>query len=158
MALKNDTAIAHKLVEVMELILKMTKEVYAAIRLVNEENKGFDEDMFTLCTIAIDHGIIETVSGLLALTGTTKPAKLVLGADGSLAIEAQTLVQAVAAANTEVATPSLAVQQATLIIKLVGLMPELTGLTRSTASLVRKGYKNIKGFMNKDTTEKWEAL
>jgi hypothetical protein len=157
MTLKNNTDIAHKLVDVMDLLLKITQEVYAAIRLVNETNKDFNKDMFTLCTISIDYGIIETVSLLLAIVGTTKQAKLVLGADGSVAIEAQTLTQAVAGAKTEVATPSLAAQQVDVLIKLAGLIPELTKLTRDVAALVRRGIKTIEGFGQK-TAKTWEAL
>jgi hypothetical protein len=139
MAIKNDTDLAYKLVDVMELILNITEEVYAIIRLANNKNEDFDEDMFTLCTLAVDNGIRDIVFGLLALTETTKESKLTLGSDGSVAIEAQTLIQAVTTTTTEVETPTLALEQFSLVTKIIGLVPEFSSLGRDIASLVMKG-------------------
>jgi hypothetical protein len=142
MAIKNDTDLAFKLVDTLGLILSITKETYGIIEMANKKNKNFNKDMFTLCTIAVDYGIIDTVSALLAAIMTIKTSKLSLGSDGTVAIEAQTLVQAVSATNKKVATPTLAIQQFTLVTKVLGLVPELSGLARKVANLTMKGISN----------------
>jgi hypothetical protein len=157
MALKNNSDVAYLLTDIMEMILRITSEVYATLKFVNEQidshdkekKKGriiWNEDQFKLCTIAIDNGIIDTVSMLLALTGTAKEAKLILGSDGSVALEAQTLINAVLTTDTKVATPTLAVQQAKLIMELVGIIPEGVTLARDTSAFVMKSIKTVQGF------------
>jgi hypothetical protein len=153
MAIKNDADLAYKLVDVMGLLLSITKEVYAPIKFSKRKKKDFNEDMFTLCTVAVDNGIINIVSGLLALTETTKESKLILGSDGSIAMEAQTLIQAVTATQTEVKTPTLALQQFSLITKVAGLSPQFVGLGRDIASLVMKGINS-----RKTKPKEWEEL
>jgi hypothetical protein len=142
MAIKNDTDLAFKLVDTLGLILSITRETYGIIAMANKKNKDFNKDMFTLCTIAVDYGIIDIVSGLLAATMTIKESKLALGSDGTVAIEAQTLVQAVSATNQEVATPTLAIQQFTLVTKVLGLVPELSAFGRKVANLTMKGISS----------------
>jgi hypothetical protein len=154
MALKNNSDVAFLLTDTLDLILKITSEVYAILRFVNEQQKNssgkgsiiWNEDQFKLCTLAIDNGIIDTVSMLLALTGTAKQAKVILGSDGSVLIASQSLITAVLTDKTEVATPTLGAQQVKLILQLAGLIPEGVKLTRDTATLVMKGVKTIKGF------------
>jgi hypothetical protein len=152
MAIKNDTDLAFKLVDTLGLILSITREVYGIVELANKKNKDFKKDMFTLCTIAIDYGIIDIVSGLLALTMTTKESKLLLGSDGTVAIEAQTIVQA-GAVSQKVETPTLALQQFALVTKGLSLVPDLIGLGRKVAGLTMTGISN-----NEEKFSKTEEL
>jgi hypothetical protein len=150
MALKNNEDAAFLLVDTMELILKITAFVYSLPEFI----KGFDEnkkieinmDMLNLCKLAIDNGIINIVSGLLALTTTSKEAKLILGSDGSVAIEAQSFIQATTTNNTEVSTPTLAARQVAMKMKFAGLFPDVFSLGEKIAAASYKFNKSANSF------------
>jgi hypothetical protein len=146
MALKHNEDAAFFLVDTLKTILKITKEVYAVIEAATEENKDFNKDMFTLCTLAVDNGIINIVSTLLAVTLTSKESKLTLGSDGSVAIEAQTFINATTVQSTEVSTPTPAMKQAALVSKTVQLVPDLS-------SFLREVTTSIIGFAKKESSE-----
>jgi hypothetical protein len=97
--------------------------------------------MFTLCTLAVDNGIINTVSGLLALTATSKESKLTLGSDGSVAIEAQTFINATTVQNTEVSSPTPALKQAELVFKTVQLAPDISSFLRDVTTSIMEFAK-----------------
>jgi hypothetical protein len=146
MVLKNNEDAAFHLVNTMEMILKMTSEVYSLIEAFTEGVEEFDGDMFTFCTLAVDNGIINIVSGLLARTMTSRESKITLGSDGSVAIEAQTFINATTTSSTEVSTPTPAMRQIALVMKSVNFIPDLVGF-------VRKVTTSIKGFAKKDEKE-----
>jgi hypothetical protein len=141
MALKNNEDAAFLLVNAMEQILNLTSEVYAVIEACNEDNEDFNGDMLTLCGLAIDNGIIDTVSMLLALTMTTKESKLTLGSDGSVAIEAQTFVNATTATNAAVSTPTPAATQIALVAKTIKLIPDISKFVREVTTSIMKFAK-----------------
>jgi hypothetical protein len=146
MALKNNEDAAFLLVNTMEMILKITGEVYAVIEACNEENEDFNGDMFNLCTLAVDNGIINIVSALLAVTFTMKESKLTLGSDGSVAIEAQSFINATTTTSNEVSSPTPALKQAELVMKTVNLIPDMS-------SFVRNVTTSIMGFAQKDESQ-----
>ncbi|MDR2629865.1 MAG: hypothetical protein LBC60_02970 [Spirochaetaceae bacterium] len=136
MALKNNEDAAFLLVNSLEMILKITGEVYEIVEAANEDNDDFNGDMFTLCTLAIDNGIIDTVSTLLAITMTSKESKLTLGSDGSVAIEAQTFVNATTATNAEVSSPTPALKQIELVMKVVNIIPDISSFLREVTTTI----------------------
>jgi hypothetical protein len=146
MALKHNEDAAFLLVNTLETILKITGEVYEVIEACNEGSDNFNGDMFTLCTLAIDNGIINTVSALLAATLTTKESKLALGSDGSLVIEAQTFVNATTIQKTDVSSPTPALRQAQLVFQTINLIPDTAGFLRNVTT-------SIMGFAKKEEKE-----
>jgi hypothetical protein len=146
MALKNNEDAAFLLVNTLETILQFTTEVYATVERINStwsprdsfhifrRDKGFDWDMFTLCTVAIDNGIIEIVSGLLGLTMTLKESKLILGADGSIVLEASKYVNATTEQSQEVSTPTPLVKQAGLVFQTAQIIPQISAFVRNTVT------------------------
>jgi hypothetical protein len=146
MAFRHNQDAAFLLVNTLEMILKITGEVYEIIEAATEDNDDFDGDMFTLCTLAVDNGIINTVSTLLAITATTTEAKLNLGSDGSVAIEAQSFVSATTLEKKEVSTPTPAVKQAELVMSTVKLIPDMS-------SFVREVVTSVIGFAKREEKE-----
>jgi hypothetical protein len=144
MALKNNEDAAFLLVNTLETILQFSQEVYAIVERVNrswspvdsfhywKRNKGFPWDMFTLCTVAVDNGIIEIVSGLLAMTITMKESKLILGADGSIVLECEKYVNATTNQSQEVSTPTPLVKQVGLVAQTAQLIPQASAFLRNT--------------------------
>jgi hypothetical protein len=169
MALKNNEDAAFILVDTLDTILSITAEVYAIVERINtswsprdsfhyfkkdkvtvnkttNKKEGFDWDMFTLCTMAVDNGIIEIVSGLLALTLTVKESKLVLGSDGSAVIEAQTFAAVTSGEERQVSTPTPLVKQTGLVLKTVRLAPQVSAFVRNTVT-------SIQGFTQGDNRQ-----
>jgi hypothetical protein len=146
MALKNNEDAAFLLVDTLEMILKITGEVYSVVEEIMGGNDDFNGDMFNLCTLAIDNGIINIVSTLLALTFTSRESKLALGSDGSIAIEGQSLISALTIENKELSTPTPALMQTQLIMKTVKLIPDIS-------SFVREVTTSIMEFAEKEETE-----
>jgi hypothetical protein len=136
MALKNNADAAFLLVNMLETILKITSEVYEVVEAIGKKNDGFNEDMFTLCTLAIDNGIIDTASGFLVAAMTTKEAKLTLGADGTVAIEAQSFVNATTIQTSKVSTPTPAIKQAVLVGQAVALIPDISSFLREVTTSI----------------------
>ncbi|MDR1985891.1 MAG: hypothetical protein LBP88_02830 [Treponema sp.] len=145
-ALKNNEDAAFYLVNVLEFILKLTSTVYATVETIHGEDESFNADMFTLCTLAIDNGIIDTVSALLAATLTTRESKLNLGSDGSVTIEAQTFVNATTVQTAEVSSPTPAIKQAQIVLQTLGLLPDIT-------DFIRDAVTTIMGFTQKEEKE-----
>jgi hypothetical protein len=141
MALKNNEDAAFLLVDTLETILKITSEVYGIIEASTEENEKFDGDMFTLCTLAVDNGIINIVSGLLALTMTSKESKLTLESNGSITIEGQSLISALTIENKEVSTPTPALVQTQLVMKTARLLPDISSYVREVVTTSIGFYK-----------------
>jgi hypothetical protein len=153
MALKNNEDAAFLLVDTLEMVLKITAEVYSVVEELMEDylEKEDQGDMFTLCTLAIDNGIISIVSTLLALTMTTRESKLTLGSDGSIAIEGQSLISALTIEKKELSTPTPALIQTQLIMKIVKLIPDIS-------SFVGEVTTSIMEFAEKEEPKVLEEL
>jgi hypothetical protein len=145
-ALKNNEDAAFYLVNVLEFILKLTSSVYATVEAIHGEDADFDADMFSLCTLAVDNGIIDTVSTLLGITATTRESKLTLGSDGSVTIEAQTFVNATTVQKSDVSSPTPAIKQAQMVLQTLSLLPDIVDFIRDTTT-------TIQGFVKKDEKE-----
>jgi hypothetical protein len=150
---KADEDAAFLLVNTMETILSITSEVYAVVEECNADNDDFDGDMFSLCTLAIDNGIITLVSGLLAATFTTRESSLSLGSNGSVTIEAQSFINATTTQATEVESPTPAFKQVSLVAQTVKLVPEIS-------AFIRDAVTSIQGFVEdaKETEDEMEEL
>ena len=155
MTIKHDQDAAFLLVNIMESILQITREVYDAIEMVNgswsprdsfhrsRKNKGFDWDMFTLCTVSIDGAIVEVVSGLLSLTVAPAGAKLTLNGDGSVLIEGSHIFKSAGAEENTIQGPSPFVTKVKRIAKTVNLVPQVSSLVRNATRSIQ-GYANYK--------------
>ncbi|MDR1249782.1 MAG: hypothetical protein LBK63_10810 [Treponema sp.] len=141
MSFQNEEYPAYLLVNVMETILSITSEVYAVVKDCNAKNTNFDVDMFNLCTMAVDNGIITLASGILALVETSRRGSLSLGSDGSVTIEAQSFIHATTVDATKVSSPTPAFKQVALVAKTVKLIPKLS-------AFVRTSITSIKGFVD----------
>jgi hypothetical protein len=140
MILKHNADAAQYLVTFMDdVILSITGAVYKAVEKSVEqifgEVEGF-KDMFTLCTVAIDNGIINTVSGLLALTMTITPSKLSLGADGTVLVEAQTFASSKSVEDKSVLGPTPALTWLGMIGKTAGLAGPVSAVVTDVTTLV----------------------
>jgi hypothetical protein len=155
MPIKDNEDAALILVNTLETILKISAEVYAIVEGINstwsprdsfhrfKREKGFDWDMFTLCTMAVDNGIIEIVSGLLAANVTFSESRMVLGADGSVLIQGANMVIATTVELKELATPTPAVRQIGLVTQTAQLVPQFS-------SFVRNAVDSITAFVQKE--------
>jgi hypothetical protein len=139
MTFKHNEDVAHKLVTVMDLVLDITEVVYTVVETAVEKAFGKVEgfkDMFTLCTVAIDNGIINIVNGLLAATMTTTPSKLSLGADGTVLIEGQTIASSSSVENKSVLGPTPALTWLTMAGKTAGLAGPIGAVVKDVTTLV----------------------
>jgi hypothetical protein len=144
MALKDIEDAANFLVNTLETILKITGEVYEIIEAANEGNDKFNGDMFNLCTLAVDNGIINTASTLLAIPMTTRETKLTLGSDGTAAIEAQTFVNATTVQKSDLSSPTPAIKQVQLVAQTAGLAPDVSSFLRATTTSIMEFAKREK--------------
>jgi hypothetical protein len=127
MAFKNDSDAAHLLVNTLDLILSITSLVYDAVASSLEvTGEEYNKDMFTLCTLAIDNGIIDTVSILLGISATVSEAKLILDASGNITLKGASITDVAAMSHAEVHTPTPAIEQAGLVMKGVSKIADAT--------------------------------
>jgi hypothetical protein len=122
MALKHNGDSAQLLVTALDAILGVTGAAYAVLEPILEKSMGdkFNADMFTLCTLAVDNGLVDIVSALLARTMTITPAKLSLGSDGSVIVEAQSFQSTTTELKGDYSSPMPALTRATLLAKTAG--------------------------------------
>ncbi|MDR2663881.1 MAG: hypothetical protein LBC31_12885 [Treponema sp.] len=107
MTLKHNQDVAGTLVTVLDHLLEVTGFVFGRIKGMMKVLKlDYNQDMFDLCTLAIDNGLIDIASGLLALTETVTPAKLSLGADGTVQTEGEKVVTSTPVEKMDVAGPT----------------------------------------------------
>jgi hypothetical protein len=142
MALKDNEYAAFLLVNTMDTILSIASEVYAVVALANKDNKKFNQDMFSLCTMAVDNGIINVVSTILSIIGTTKSSALSLGSDGSVTISAQSFINATTTQATKVSSPTLAFQQVALVAKTIALLPKASNILRTATTSIKSFVEN----------------
>jgi hypothetical protein len=152
MAFKDHPDVAHFLVNTLDLILSITDAVYkvAGSRLEASEKK-YDKDMFTLCTLAIDNGIIDTVSILLDIVVTISEAKLILDAAGNITIAAESINDVTSIKHTKLQSPTPAMQQAMLLVKAASLTSDL-------ADIIVNAGVSIYGFTDKGKGKDPEKL
>jgi hypothetical protein len=123
MTIKHNADLAHKLVAVLETVLSITDGVFPLIgEKVFEKRPYKERDMYTLCTVAIQNGIIDIVSALLVGTVTVTPSKLSLGADGTVLIEGQTIASSSSVEDKKVLGPTPALTWVSMIAKTAGLI------------------------------------
>jgi hypothetical protein len=148
MAFRNEDDVAALLVDTLDMVLGMTSEVYSicewsikkGFKIANEklkageEKKEFDKDAFNLCTVAIDYGIIEIVSILLAVAWTAREPKIVLGADGSISMTSNSFSNAYTTDTTNVATPTPAFAQASMNMKIARCVKDSVDLLRKAGT------------------------
>lgn len=89
-------------------------------RYVSSGQAGRDfRDKLNYAAMVTDYGLAEFFAGLLAATATVQSATINLSSRGDLSLSGQTISQTVAVEEKEVATPSLAVQEAIHTAELV---------------------------------------
>jgi hypothetical protein len=135
--LKHNGDSAQLLTTALGVILDITGLVYTALEpiLSNSMGDDYNADMFTLCTVAVDNGLIDIVSALLAVTMTTTPSKLSLGSDGSVVVEAQSFASTTTALEANYSSPTPAITWFTVITQTAAKIgPPLGKLAKDVAS------------------------
>jgi hypothetical protein len=138
MAIKHNEEFAQLLVSTLRTILDITGGVYTALDMILPKTMGndFNRDMFTLCTVAVDNGLVDLVSGLLVLTMTSTPSKLNLGADGSVLIEGQALASSLTLEDRSVLGPTPALTFVSAIGKSLVLISPLSTVAKDVLKFV----------------------
>jgi hypothetical protein len=154
LTVKHNGDIAHTLTMVlMDLILPLTEGVIDALRAALPKDKEV-QDNFTLCAVAVQNGIIEVVTGMLAYSLTTTPSKLNLNADGSVVIEAETFATSTTVQDLSVLGPTPAMTWVPVAAALGGLASPLGILIKDITNLV----STVKSHVKKDDTPPLEEL
>jgi hypothetical protein len=78
----------------------------------------------------VDNGIIEIVSGLLAINFTAKEAKIEMSSLGEITIEASSMNDINGIEKKDAQTPTLFVEQAQLVMKTSQLIPDAFSLLK----------------------------
>jgi hypothetical protein len=149
MALRDNENFAFLLVNLLETVLKITDVAYKAV----EESLGdvMDSkmrDKINVSALLIDTGIIDMVSALLALTGTTKSAQIELKSNGAISIEAAEDQSVYVQNMSSDATPTPAITQGIWRAQLAGHLAEI-------GSIITEATTSIMSFV-KDKNEKDE--
>jgi hypothetical protein len=111
--------------DTVEMILKMTSMVYSAIEVGFEEAETeVSKDTLNVIFTAVDNGIIEIASGLLAAAWTSKEAKIEMSSLGEITIEAASLNEISLIESRDAQSPSLSIQQNLLNMKIAGVIPD----------------------------------
>jgi hypothetical protein len=138
--IRHHTDFTFLLTSTLDMILKMTGEVYSCIAeyqfadLKGEEQKQA-KDKLNVISSAIDNGLVNIVTVALAVTASFAEPKIALASDGSVTIKGQSITQAAALAKTEVNSPTLAAQSVQLVMRTARLAPDLSSFIR--ASIVK---------------------
>jgi hypothetical protein len=123
MTIKHNADLAYKLVSVLEVVLSITDAAFPVIGEAFFAKRPYKErDMYTLITVAIQNGIIDIVSALLAVTVTVTPSKLSLGADGTVLIEGQTIASSSSVEDKKVLGPTPALTWVSMVAKTAELI------------------------------------
>jgi hypothetical protein len=149
MALRDNENSAFLLVNLLEMVLKMTALAYkAAEECLGDAMDSKMRDKINFSALLIDTGIIDIVSGLLALTGTAKSAQIELKSNGSISIEAAENQSVYVQNMSSAATPTPAITQGIWRVQLAGHLAEI-------GSIIAEAYTTVESFV-KDKNEKDE--
>ncbi|MDR3116086.1 MAG: hypothetical protein LBU25_11280 [Treponema sp.] len=153
MTLKHTQDVACKLVFCLKKILQYTGKVYSTVSntILPKVKPDYDRDMFDLCTLAIDNGLIEIVSALMALTETITPSQLTLGSDGTVLIEGQKIVTSTPVEKMDVAGPTPA-------LTFVGTVTQSVPLGSALAKLVLNAKSSLDKINSKKPEKTLEEL
>lgn len=133
--IKHNQDVANKLVSALGMILDITRGVYSALETALSGIDDFNQDTFTLCTVAVDNGLIDIVSGLLALTMTTTPTKLRLGSDGTVLVEGQSFVSSLTLEDKSVLGPTPALTWLDMLGKTAGLASPVSAVIQDVSKV-----------------------
>jgi hypothetical protein len=91
------------------------------------------KDTFNVIFSAVDNGIIEIVSGLLAINWTAKETKIELSSLGELTIEASSMNDITGIEKKDAQTPTVFVEQVKLATKIARLVPDAFSFVKDIA-------------------------
>jgi hypothetical protein len=144
MAFRNHPDAAHLLVNTLDMILSITSTVYEVVEGALELADKNDKDKFTLCTLAIDNGIIDIVSIALGAMVNIEDPKIILDSGGNITIKGSSVTDVASASHVEVNTPTPAIEAAALGLTMGSKVFDMINLGMKAADTIANFVSDAK--------------
>jgi hypothetical protein len=163
MTLKNNLNIATLVSSLMGDIFDMSQTVYDVLqttkrgfhkaeydfgdgRYISSGQSGRDfRDHLNFAAMVTDYGLAEIFAGLLAATATVQSAAINLSTRGEMSLSGQSVKLDISESADQIATPSLAIQEAIHTTELLLILPTFTKTTVNIVYGIKARVEAAKG-------------